>query len=94
MLFGLLLFFVGFIKLQTWFPSVKLWQDFIMSETLSIPEYDNWWDFMKYNVSFAVISGLGVASAGFGIWLMATSVFECKDCGHKDWEQDNRSQIK
>lgn len=81
---GLLLFSAGPIKLQAWFPSDSFWHDFIMSGTLSMPDYYSGWDFLKYSLSFAVISSLGLFLAGFGIWLMATSVLECKDCGYKE----------
>lgn len=94
LLLGLLLLAVGFTQLQSWFPSANFWQDLIMSETLSIPEQYTWWDFMKYNLSFAAISGLGVALAGFGIWLMGTSVLECKVCGYQEWAQGHGGQTK
>jgi hypothetical protein len=81
LIFGLMLIFVGFIKLQTWFPSDNFWWDFIMLQTLSYP--DNFWDLMKYSLSFAVISSLGFGLVGFGGWLMATSNLECKNCGYK-----------
>jgi hypothetical protein len=88
LLLGLLLLVVGFIKLQTWFPSENLWQDFITLATVTVPNHYNWWDFMKYSLSFATISGLGFALAGFGIWLRTTTSLACKMCGYKQWEDD------
>ncbi len=89
LLLGVLLVAVGFTRLQIWFPSATFWQDFIMSGSLSIPEAYTWADFMKYILAFAAIAGLGVALAGFGIWLVTTPVFECKSCGHKEWGSDD-----
>ena len=93
LLSSLLLFAMGYIKLQTWFPSDTFWQDFIMSGAISIPDHYTGWNTMKYFVSFAVLCGSGVFLAGFGLQLLNTSVLTCRNCGYEEREGDSSGRI-
>ena len=92
LLVGLLLLIIGFSGLQSWFPSDSFWQDFMMSESLSVPASYTWWDFMTRTLSFALISGLAIALAGFGVWLFTVATIVCKNCGYKQVQQDHESR--